>query len=81
VRVGNPVDLAAFLLNQEQWNSETIRKRIDTGKRQVVRLDPPIPVHIVYRSVWVDKKGATHFSRDPYKRDKALLRALFSAHR
>ena len=54
-----------------------VKEVIDSQKRTVVRLEKPIPVHIVYRTVWFDHEGNVRFNEDIYGRDKLLEQALF----
>ena len=79
IRLSKPRQLAEFLLgdNDGNWTPEMIEETIDTNTRKVVRLKHPVPVHIVYQTVWVDKEGAIHFNKDLYDRDQQLIRALF----
>lgn len=79
IRISEPKQLAEFLLadSDVRWTQEMIGEVIDTAERKVVRLQRPIPVHLVYQTAWVDKNGAMHFSKDLYGRDQQLVHALF----
>ncbi len=77
IRLADPLALAEYLLTgEEEWNREGILDGIDKGLRLIVRLSRPIPVFLVYLTAWVDDRGITHFQRDVYGRDAALIRAL-----
>lgn len=78
IRVAQPVELAAFLLNSGEWNADHIRTGIKTGKTRVLRLAAPVPVHIAYLTAWVEANGTVNFRDDVYKRDERLAVALFS---
>jgi hypothetical protein len=39
-------------------------------------LQRPIPVHILYRTAWVDAQGRLQFRNDVYRRDTELKAAL-----
>ena len=80
IRLGNPLALALFALEDhgKGWSSEQIQSTFDSGKRVVVRLTPPLPIHITYQTSWVDKDGEIHFNRDIYSRDEKLFKALLS---
>ncbi len=81
IRVSDPEKLALYLLqgNRQQWNVENIRQQLGTGKRKVVVLDNPVPVHILYRTVYVDPEThAVHFYPDIYGRDSELLSSFFT---
>ncbi len=77
VRVEDPPGLAAGVLSGEpDWSLEQIQAAIDSGKRRVVTLPEPLPVHISYLTAWVNKDGSVHFRRDIYQRDRLLAEAL-----
>ena len=79
IRLSEPEKLAEFLLAESDagWSPERIEQVIESGKRKIVRMPKPIPVHLVYQTAWVDKNGALQFSRDLYGRDRHLTQALF----
>jgi murein L,D-transpeptidase YcbB/YkuD len=80
IRVSKPLELASYLLGGEDegWGMDRIKQVIESGKRTVVSLKKPIPVHITYRTVFIgDDDNAVHFSRDVYGRDKLLEKALY----
>lgn len=78
IRVQYPLDLANVLLSRQNWNRTKIDKAVNKGKRRVVKLKRPIPVHITYFTAWVNKDGTLHFRKDIYGRDKILSRAFFN---
>ncbi|HHK74879.1 MAG TPA: peptidoglycan-binding protein [Rhizobiales bacterium] len=80
VRVQNPLDLAAVLLGWQGWSRKQIDAVVAAGKRRIVRLKTPIPVHITYLTAWVNKDGSVHFRDDIYGRDKRLEKALKRSH-
>lgn len=80
IRVSNPSGLAAFVLEgtAEKWSLEKINTILKSGKRQIIRLPTPLPVHITYQTTWVDKNGMIYFNEDLYDQDEALIKALFN---
>jgi murein L,D-transpeptidase YcbB/YkuD len=76
IRVENPDQLAAVLLEPMGWTLEKVRDRIATGKRGTLRLEAPIPVHLTYLTAWVNKDGTVNFRDDIYGRDATLAEAL-----
>jgi len=78
IRLGKPVEMASWLLGGPQagWSVEKIRERIATGQRQVVVLDKPVPIHLIYRTAVVIDDTLT-FYEDIYGRDRLIGRALF----
>jgi len=79
IRVSRPIELASFLLGGEEkgWAIDRIQAIIASRKPTVVRLEAPVPVHIAYRTVWLEADGSVHFREDVYGRDKLLEEALF----
>lgn len=79
IRVSRPLQLASYLLGGDDrgWPVSRIRKIVDSGKRKVIKLDDPLPVHLIYRTASVDEDGVVYFSDDVYGRDKLLAKALF----
>lgn len=80
IRVSNPLRLAAFVLEDtpEKWSLEKIDDIFNSGKRRVIRLPSPLPVHITYQTTWVDKNGIIYFNEDLYGLDEALMKAFFN---
>ena len=76
VRVGNPVELANHLLNQEGWSGDKIDNLFARKKTKTVYFDENIPTHIVYLTSWVDESGDVQFREDIYGHDKTLHVAL-----
>tara|TARA_R110002110_G_scaffold12812_2_gene61294 strand:- start:314 stop:1960 length:1647 start_codon:yes stop_codon:yes gene_type:complete len=78
IRVAQPAELAAFLLNSGEWDAGSVRREIQTGKTRIVRIARPVPIHLSYRTAWVDSGGTAQFRDDIYGRDVKLAAALFS---
>ncbi|PLX85666.1 MAG: peptidoglycan-binding protein [Desulfuromonas sp.] len=77
IRVERPQDLAAFVLEEEEdWDCDRILDATEFESPLWVRLSNPLPVHILYRTAWVDAAGAMQFRRDIYQRDVDLELAL-----
>ena len=77
IRVQDPEAFGSFVLDRQPgWSLDAINAAIATGKRQIVTLDAPLPVHIAYLTAWVNKDGTVHFRRDVYGRDAILAAAL-----
>ena len=71
VRLQRPVDLAEFLLKDNQdWPRSHIDEVIAGGKTTFVTLKTPMPVHIVYMTAWADEDGVMQFRKDMYSYDK-----------
>jgi len=77
IRVEDPATLAEFVLEgTEGWDRTTIEGHLADGERRVVRLQRPIPVHLLYWTAWSDANGTVFFREDIYDRDEPLMRAL-----
>ena len=82
IRMGRPVEMASWVLGGDEkgWGTERINEIIKSRERQVVVLEQPVPVHILYRTAFVDTESNTlHFYEDIYGRDKLLASALFGS--
>jgi murein L,D-transpeptidase YcbB/YkuD len=77
IRIAKPIDLAEYLLKDDlKWDRRKILAEIGRGKRQVLKLQEPIDVHILYLTVWVDHQGEVQFRPDIYQGDAVLMQAL-----
>ena len=77
IRVEAPVALATFVMaGNQRWRADAIRRRIQTGETQTVRLKRPVPVHLLYMTAWADQTGVVHYRNDIYNRDRELEQAL-----
>lgn len=77
IRVKRPFDLAHYLLqHQEGWDAQRIEEAMAADETLRVLLDDPLPVHVLYQTVWVDGEGRLQFRPDIYQRDRMLYAAL-----
>lgn len=78
IRVQNPKSLAEYILrNDPKWKIENINKVLETDKEQQIKVEPKVPVFIVYLSAWVDHTGQLNFRNDIYDFDKRLSDEIF----
>ncbi len=78
IRLSKPAALANYLLGEENgWGMKRIQEVIDSAVRTVVPLEKPVPVHIVYLTVYFGTDGSVYFNKDVYGRDALLEEALF----
>jgi murein L,D-transpeptidase YcbB/YkuD len=80
IRMDRPAVMAAWVLGGEEkgWSLARVNEIIAGRKRQVVVLDQPIPVYILYCTSYVNPEDNTlYFYEDIYGRDKLLAKALF----
>lgn len=77
VRVHQPQSLAANLL--KNTSIEDINADIASGETRTVKLEKPLPVFVLYWSVFTDNDGNINFRRDFYERDSQTANALAGA--
>jgi murein L,D-transpeptidase YcbB/YkuD len=78
MRVEKPLEMAEYLLRGLGWNRARIEEVIARRVERSVALPEPVPVHILYQTVWVDADGRVHFRKDLYGYDQRLARARLS---
>jgi murein L,D-transpeptidase YcbB/YkuD len=76
VRVEDPLDLAHFLLAGQNWDKDRLSQAVADSRRQVIILEDPVPVYLVYRTAWAATDGEIHFAEDIYGYDPRLLAAM-----
>jgi murein L,D-transpeptidase YcbB/YkuD len=77
VRLERPVDLAAYLLQDDPaWTSERIERTIKSGRHRYVNLLTPIDVRLIYQTAWVDADGRVQLRPDIYGLDKKHQKIL-----
>jgi murein L,D-transpeptidase YcbB/YkuD len=78
VRVQNPDELAAVLLDYDQgWSAARVESAIQNGYDQHVALSRKIPVRITYFTLWVNDDGSVTTFGDLYGHDARIAAALF----
>jgi murein L,D-transpeptidase YcbB/YkuD len=78
IRVQKPFELAEFVLNDPQWNQQTMQQVIATGETRTVNLNKPVPVLLLYWTAQPRPDGQVIFRNDVYGRDPPTLAALNS---
>lgn len=77
IRIEDPVALAGWVLrDRPEWTSQRIRTAMRAKKPTSVRVTAPIPVLILYGTVFVEDNGEVHFFQDIYGHDATLEKAL-----
>ncbi len=80
IRVQTPMEFAYALLAPQEIDPEgAFQAVLNTGRETQIDLETPIPVHIVYRTVFVDEFGVDQFRHDVYGRDDLVMNALMNA--
>ena len=77
VRIEKPVSLAEYLLkDQPGWTKEKIQSLINSSKSRTIKLKSPLPVYLMYWTVWADEDGFPYFGPDIYGLDTLLAREM-----
>jgi murein L,D-transpeptidase YcbB/YkuD len=75
IRLQEPLELAKYVLAPE-WDQAKIEAAVAEGKPQQMELAEPLPIFLIYQTVWVNELNETHFREDVYARDAHLDEAL-----
>lgn len=76
IRVDDPLQFAAVLLDHEGWSREQIDAEIKNSETRTIELSEPSPLHVSYWTAEVDDLGQVYFYDDLYGRDAEVLRKL-----
>ena len=76
IRLEHPLELAALLLREQDWDAERIDSTIASDSTENVVLVHPLPILIVYWTVSVGASGDVHYANDIYHLDPPLLAAM-----
>ena len=77
IRLNDPFDFAyALLAAQTDDPVGLFQARLNSGNESSVRLDEPVPVHLIYRTAFTNDDGQIEFRRDVYGRDSRIWSAL-----
>jgi murein L,D-transpeptidase YcbB/YkuD len=76
IRVENPLDLAAKLLEGTEWTREKINATVKTRQTTRVNLKQPLDILLMYWTCGLNPGGEIFFAPDIYDRDGAVLKQL-----
>ena len=77
IRLEKPAALAAYLLDGDpRWTPQAVEAGLASGRTVTIPLRRPLPVHILYKTAWVDRDGTLEFRPDVYRHDGWLAAAL-----
>ena len=80
VRVQKPMEFAYTLLSRQETDPKAVfNDALMSGEETQIDLVSPVPVHIVYRTAWVDNSGEAQYRHDIYGRDILVFDALVNA--
>lgn len=77
VRMQDAQKFADFVLEpNDNWSDERKERILASGKQTEVWAQKPLPVYILYQTVWLGDRGQVVYGTDLYDHDQTLLRAL-----
>lgn len=79
IRLAEPFVLAARLMAGTNWDETQLRKLAESGETRRLALPRPVPVYLLYWTVWSDTAGRVHYRPDVYQRDARTAEALHRA--
>ncbi|MGB8813295.1 MAG: L,D-transpeptidase family protein [Paracoccaceae bacterium] len=80
IRLSNPFDFAYALLGPQSDDPVAeFKSHLKTGAESPIRLETPVPVHLVYFTAYPSTKGQIAYRRDIYGRDALIFDALTEA--
>jgi murein L,D-transpeptidase YcbB/YkuD len=77
IRVAEPITFAEHLLQNQNWNTDAIKKAMHTNSPSTIILKEFCSVYIEYNTVWVDEAGNINFREDIYGHDRNQLAQLY----
>lgn len=69
VRVQNVREMVTWLLEPNGWTRARVDAMFRSGEQLDVKLDRPMPIHMVYVTAWASEDGVVQFREDIYQRD------------
>lgn len=77
VRMKDAEAFADFVLEpNKNWSKERKERLFARGKQIDIIADQPLPVYILYQTVWLGDRGQLVYGHDIYGQDRTLLDAL-----
>jgi murein L,D-transpeptidase YcbB/YkuD len=76
VRVGDPLSLAAWVLDGPAWSREAVTDATNARDAQVVQVARPVHVLLLYTTAAAEADGTVHFAADIYGHDAKLALRL-----
>ncbi len=77
IRLKKPIELADFVLNpNKKWSAEKRDAILRKGKMREIYAEEPLPVYILYQTVWLGAGDQIIYGADIYGHDAQLLTEL-----
>lgn len=77
IRMEYPEVMAAFIMKgQKNWDEARIQSTLEKGETKDYLINQPIPIYLLYYTVWADPEGQIIYGTDIYGEDQKLLDIL-----
>ena len=77
VRLWEPEKMANFILKERKnWDEYSLANALQNRKTKDLFIAEPIPVYLLYYTVWVNDQGSLVYGRDLYDFDADLIKML-----
>lgn len=77
IRVEQPEELADFILSDNQeWSHDKMKALLEAGRMRDIAAQTPIPVYLVYNTIWEKEGGKLIYGSDVYGMDDQLMGAI-----
>lgn len=76
IRVERPFELAELVLDDPEWDRDSLKALVDAQAPRNLHLKTPMPVFLIYWTAMVEEDGTVRFPPDVYGRDEKLLEAM-----
>lgn len=77
IRIEKPEELANFILAEnDNWSTAAMQAEFDKAKMRDIRAAKPIPVYLVYNTIWEMDGGRLVYGYDLYSLDDQLMGAI-----
>ena len=73
IRIEKPVELAMYLLQEQNFDREKVMEMMSLPEPESVSLEKEVPVFIEYRTAWMGQDGEVHFREDIYGHDRTQM--------
>ncbi len=77
VRMYEPEKMANFIMSERKnWGDDKLKAVLGVGEMRDLYLEDPIPVYMLYYTVWINDSGQIVYGRDLYGNDQKLVKDL-----
>lgn len=77
IRLAEPEKMAHFIMQGEPgWSDQKMRDILATNRKTDLEISNPIPVYILYQTMWLDSEGQIVYGPDIYGQDRKVIEKL-----